>query len=132
MKKAGVSKKTDELAAARKIHDYIKRTYKYDYTSKSKTAFSMVNEKKGVCTAYAELYMYMCNYCGMRCEVVHSTKLSHAWNRVKCNGTWYYTDVTWDDAEKTSKYRLRTKSDFYRNGRHKGASLYKYVRVVLD
>lgn len=132
VKKAGVTKKTDELAAARKIHDFIKKTYKYDYEEKSNNAFSMVNRKKGVCTAYAELYMYMCNYCGLRCEIVHSDRFSHAWNRVKCSGTWYYCDVTWDDSEGTSMYRLKTKRAFYKNGKHKGAETYEYVVVDLE
>lgn len=131
IKDIGITKKTKELTAAKKIHDYIKKHYKYDETGKNRSAYEMVRDGKGVCTAYAELYQYLCNYCGLRCEIIHGNKKTHEWNRVRCNGKWYYVDVTWDDTEKTSKYRVSTKKKFYRDKKHYKPTIDKYIKVSL-
>lgn len=131
IKKLGITKKTEELTAAKRIHDYIKKTYHYDKTKKNKTSYKMVRDGKGICTAYAELYQYLCNYCGLRCEIIHGNRRTHAWNRVRCNAAWYYADVTWDDSEHTSRYRLKRKKAFYSDKKHYQPVVDKYVRVIL-
>ena len=131
IKDIGITKKTKELTAAKKIHDYIKKQYKYDEAGKNRSAYQMVEHGKGVCTAYAELYQYLCCYCGLRCEIIHGNKKTHEWNRVRCNGKWYYVDVTWDDTEKTSKYRVNTKKEFYRDKKHNKSTIDKYIKVSL-
>lgn len=82
--------------------------------------------QKGVCASYAETFQLLCNRLGIECYSVfgestfndaigvdktvdslvpieniedadESKDLSHEWNIVKINGTWYWVDVTWAD-----------------------------------
>ena len=62
---------------------------------------------KGVCEGYARLFKRMCDYAGIRCDVVAGYikdnpseigkmgTLDHAWNGIILNGEYYYLDVTW-------------------------------------
>ncbi len=67
----------------------------------------VLDEKKGVCQAYAMLFKRMCNLAGIDCEFVSgytrtedyevgtAGELDHAWNAVRLNGVYYLVDATW-------------------------------------
>jgi hypothetical protein len=47
---------------------------------------------------------------------------NHAWSRCRVDGTWYYSDVTFNDpvgGQATEKYLLLSKSAFYKKTGHK-------------
>lgn len=83
---------------------YFTTTYtdasKYDYAF---TSYGALINKKAVCAGYAKAYMLILNKMGIECGYVTGTATSdtgsgpHAWNYLKIDGTYYYTDVTWDD-----------------------------------
>ncbi len=83
--------------------------------------------KYTVCDGYSRCYKILLNKAGIECDYVYGTDLTetnsqyrcdHAWNRVKINGTYYFTDVTWDDSNYDSgntsnKYKYFMKSEYW-------------------
>lgn len=94
---SGLKGYMSDVEKAMYVHDYIVLNYTYDYTYSNFAMDSFVLDKKGVCQAYAYMYMYILNQIGIECIFVPSTAMTHAWNQVKINGEWYHADVTWDD-----------------------------------
>lgn len=86
------------------VHDYIARTYSYErHTEGSPFAvYTFMNEKHGVCMAYALLFEKMMEVLEIPCYYVIGKAAGegtegHAWNMVQIDGHWYHVDVTWDD-----------------------------------
>lgn len=67
-------------------------------------------KRVGVCEAYARMTKEICDAVGIECEYVIGyadngiERAGHAWNRVKINGTWYWTDTCWDGSYDTTYY----------------------------
>lgn len=86
------------------VHDYIARTYSYErHTEGSPFAvYTFMNEKHGVCMAYALLFEKMMEALEIPCYYVIGKAAGegtegHAWNMVQIEDQWYHVDVTWDD-----------------------------------
>ena len=92
------------------IHDYL--IYHADYTANgdlsqasmwNHSVAGLVLDGSAVCDGYARSFYLFCKAAGLECEYVVGYGLpktedsSHAWNRVKVDGKWYYVDCTWDD-----------------------------------
>jgi transglutaminase/protease-like cytokinesis protein 3 len=111
--------------AFQKIRSYIEKKASYDYTYSKFNFYNILNGGKGVCQAYAQLVQVMCKSVGIECYACPGTANngssvgSHMWNRVKLDGTWYYTDLTWDDSCSID-YSLSTTlwSDHYADGEY--------------
>ncbi|TRX72034.1 transglutaminase domain-containing protein [Carboxylicivirga sp. M1479] len=71
-------------------------------------AEATIQDGKGVCQGYSELFRVLCLECGIESKIVSGyskTKpeeigqklgyADHAWNAVKLGGVWYLLDVTW-------------------------------------
>lgn len=64
--------------------------------------YTILAHKKGVCTAFAELYKMMADELGLETKVVTGDAFSfgkwgsHAWNIVKIDGKWYHLDASWN------------------------------------
>lgn len=98
-----------EEEKVRAIHDYLIYNADYvnngDYRSAEKWAFGaegVLLHKEGVCNSYAIAFYIMAKIAGLDCRYVtgniaQNGNPSHAWNRVKVDGVWYYIDCTWDD-----------------------------------
>lgn len=96
-----------EMSALQKVfivHDYIARTYSYErHTEGSPFAvYTFMNEKHGVCMAYALLFEKMMKVLEIPCYYVIGKAAGegtegHAWNMVQIDDHWYHVDVTWDD-----------------------------------
>ena len=63
---------------------------------------------KAVCEGYARSMQYLLQKCGIEsAEIVgdvkkqEETNRGHAWNILKIDGDYYYSDTTWDDASNT-------------------------------
>jgi len=97
------------------VHDYIVRTYDYEMETKGSpfTVYTFMQERKGVCMAYALLFEKMMDELGIPCYYVvgHADgegDLGHAWNMVELDGEWYHIDVTWNDlGKRTEKHEIR-------------------------
>ncbi len=101
--KEGMSDYEKELA----IHDYIVKNYEYDTVSAEQEKISdssadiscFLRDHKGVCEAYSYTFKALCDLCGIKCHVITGTLdgVSHAWNIVNIEGSYYHVDVTSDD-----------------------------------
>ena len=56
-----------------------------------------LEDKKGVCQDYAQMFAMMCWEEGFECRIIfgESDKGYHAWNQVRIDGSWKYIDVEW-------------------------------------
>lgn len=76
------------------LHDelVLKTEYAYD-----PSMYNLLTEGKGQCIAYALAYARLLALVGIDSEVVSSSKMNHAWLKVKIDGEYYNVDPTWDD-----------------------------------
>ncbi len=107
----------DPFITVKRIHDWITLNIAYDtsvpYGGKPPQQHwaSVLAEKKGVCSGYANLFKKMAELAGFSCEAVggysRGTDLdiftegqeaadNHAWNVVTIGGKKYFVDCTWD------------------------------------
>ncbi len=65
------------------------------------TAYGALVEGKAVCDGYAKAYAYLLHKVGIYSHVAVGTGNGggHAWNLVRLDGEWCYTDLTWDDQD---------------------------------
>lgn len=90
---------------AKKLHDVLIDTITYTNTPNDQNAYGALIEGKAVCNGYARAYQHLMNEAGIPAWYVKGTSnnpstgapIGHAWNLIKLDGQWYYTDVTWDD-----------------------------------
>lgn len=100
----GLSGKSD-YEKSKIIHDRLIDTVTYTSTNNDQNAYGALVEGKAVCNGYARAYQHLMNTVGVPTWFVRGssinpstgTPIGHAWNLVKLDGKWYYTDVTWDD-----------------------------------
>ena len=122
-----------DLEKALFFHDYISTYYNYDFDTLEREngedlewedpepddaapdngsahyAYSLLNEKRGVCQAYAWLYNLLLNDNGVESYFVSADTMNHAWNLVKIDGHYYHVDTTWDDQGKNIQIQQRPK-----------------------
>lgn len=87
------------------IHDYMLLNCEYDYNNylngtipwESFGAAGVVVNHRAVCNGYATAFQMFMGMLGIKCEMISSGQLNHAWNRVMLDDEWYMVDVTWDD-----------------------------------
>ncbi len=63
------------------------------------TAYGALVNGRAVCDGYSKAYQYLLYQVGILSHVATGTGNGggHAWNLVRLDGDWYYTDLTWDD-----------------------------------
>lgn len=119
---------TSDLEKANAINEYLLNNAKYalaEYKSGTKfledgmsihSPYTILVHKKGVCTAYAELFKLMADEIGLETKVVVGQAFSygkwgsHEWNIVKIDGKWYHLDASWnkksENPESNNRYFL--------------------------
>lgn len=118
------------------IHKYVCDSFDYDPTyendngtlfhNETPTIQKSVNSRKFICGNYAVMMKDLLNRAGVDCLVIlgFSNKgVSHAWNLVKVDGTWYWVDATWDDYDDTNLFLLKGSDTFLKS--HELAYVYK-------
>ena len=98
----GASAYNNDLAKETYFHDTLASTVTYNQnttgynedTTESQSASSAFLMKNTVCAGFTKAFSLLLNSQGI--ENVGITSNTHAWNEVNINGTWYVTDVTWD------------------------------------
>lgn len=91
---------TDKIRA---IHDWIVLNCKYDYDNYlnntiPRSSFGIngiLLYQTAVCEGYAHTFKFFMDIMNIPCTVCTSS--NHAWNKVYCDGQWYYIDVIWED-----------------------------------
>ena len=80
----------------------------------------ILQRRRGLCMDYARLFKALCDYGGLRCEIVDGyvrTKLdshelppeaNHSWNAVYADGRWRLVDPTWAGTEDELCKRFNT------------------------
>ncbi len=83
---------------------YYSQTIEDPHFDYAYTAYSALVKHKAVCAGYSRAYQLILNRMGIECGYVtgdalnsHDEMESHAWNYVRLDGQYYFTDVTWDD-----------------------------------
>jgi hypothetical protein len=70
-------------------------------------ALQVLKNKEAVCDGYSRLFKVLCDYAGIRCEIItgyarsnidrmgSQFKSNHRWNAVVLDSAWYLLDATW-------------------------------------
>lgn len=107
----GLEGKTDyEISLI--LHDRVADAVEYVSTENDQTAYGALVEGQAVCAGYAHAYQYLMIRAGIPAWTVSGasfppaggTSIPHAWNMAELDGSWYHTDVTWDDQGSTFYY----------------------------
>ena len=120
--KDGMSAKEKAVA----IHDYMVKNYSYGdkYAKGSHYVWGLLDDKKGVCQAYANLYRILCRRAGLECYCISGIagdkgKMDlHMWNLLVIDGKELFVDVTFDDTSGTNRWLLKELDEFYKDGMH--------------
>lgn len=98
------SKMTSDIDKVKFVHDWIIYNVKEGSAVESNMyyhgAYAAAVDKRGVCQAYSNLFVYCMQKLGIVATNLHGTTWngeSHIWNMVKVGGEWYELDVYWDD-----------------------------------
>lgn len=99
-----ISGELDEYGKIKYVYEYLVDSVEYvDEAPDNQNIYSSLVLKETVCAGYAKANQYLLNELGIFCTYVTGEASdeegtdSHAWNIVKCNGNYYYVDVTWAD-----------------------------------
>lgn len=108
-----------EREVLRLIHDGIVNRYSYDESLAVRHAYDMMRTGNGVCSAYTQLFLALCNEFGIECHYLLSRSMDHAWNLVRVDGKFLHVDCTWDDpvgGSPTDTYFLLSDEEMRANG----------------
>jgi transglutaminase/protease-like cytokinesis protein 3 len=95
------------------IYDYENMSNRFYYTTPNELVEKVLNERKGVCQHYSELFNALSNLSGVKSYVIAGyTKQSgtvdystHIWCASLIDSVWYFTDPTWGSGYiQNSKY----------------------------
>lgn len=100
----GLEDKSD-YEISKLLHDRLAAFMSYQYTDNDQTIYGALVEKQAVCAGYASAYQYLLQRAGIPAWKVTGSSIdpsdgsakAHAWTLVCLDGSWYHTDVTWDD-----------------------------------
>ncbi len=100
-----LSPSMDEYQLELAIHNELCSRITYNDAEHAHSAYGGLVTGIAVCEGYGKACQYLFNQVGIESTLAtgvgqpagSSTPENHAWNFVKINGKYYYTDVTWDD-----------------------------------
>lgn len=67
---------------------------KYDATYERHSAYDILVDGLGVCSSYADALSIILPKCGIETYYCSAKSINHAWNLIKIDGQWTYTDFT--------------------------------------
>lgn len=93
-----------EYETIKYIYEYLINNVQYvENAPDNQNLYSALVGKATVCAGYAKANQYLLNRMGIYCTYVVGNAAreeaydSHAWNIVRCDGQYYYVDITWAD-----------------------------------
>ena len=115
-----VTKQSSEYEKIKYIYEYLVESVAYEEEAPdNQNIYSSLVNGKSVCAGYAKANQYLLEAVGIPCIYVTGTASSqngsdaHAWNIVKCDGKYYYVDVTWADAIWLNQDQYKSKEPIY-------------------
>ncbi len=103
---AGIGQTASDYEKILYVYEYIVNQVDYDENAQdNQNICSVFLGKRSVCAGYSKAMQYLLEKQGIFCTYITGTvntsfdgnEIPHAWNLVKCNGNYYYVDVTWGD-----------------------------------
>lgn len=102
---SGIDENAGEYDKIKYIYSYLIDSVDYDLDAPdNQNIYSALIGKRSVCAGYARSCQYLLGKMGIYCIYVTGTTTDpnggvsdHAWNIVRCNGSYYYMDATWGD-----------------------------------
>ncbi|GFI43463.1 hypothetical protein IMSAGC018_01135 [Lachnospiraceae bacterium] len=98
---SGISLEESDYNKILYVYEYIVNTVDYDLEAPdNQNIYSVFIHQRSVCAGYSKAAQYLLEQLGVFCTYVTGTTSggqNHAWNLVKCEGDYYYMDVTWGD-----------------------------------
>ena len=97
-----ISKKSAKFAVEQSDDSLDKST-----SLNERIAVEVLKKREAVCDGYARLLKTLCDYAGLRCEIItgyartnmnrtgEQFKSNHRWNAVLVDSNWYLMDATW-------------------------------------
>lgn len=83
------------------LHDALGKQVEYAESTHAHNAYGALVEGIAVCEGYAEALQVLLHRAGIRSFIAigssKSSGVAHAWNYVQLDGSWYHTDLTWND-----------------------------------
>lgn len=98
---SGMEPEGPEYDRIKYIFEYLVETVDYDEAAPdNQNIYSALAGKRSVCAGYSRAAQYLLEKAGVECIYVTGKirgQGAHAWNIVKCEGTYYQMDVTYGD-----------------------------------
>ncbi len=120
---AGLPEDADDYGKIKYFYETLIKTVEYDITSsQNQNIISTFINKRTVCMGYANAMQYLLEKEGIPCTIItgYANGESHAWNLVKLDGDFYYTDTTWGNP------------NFLDGSKPEGYIDYKYLNVTTE
>lgn len=94
------------------LHDRLIENTDYVQSGAHQSAYGALVAGKAVCAGYARAYKVLLDKVGIQSYYLtgksadpnSGKSVNHSWNAVKLDGSWYYSDATWDDQDTTTYY----------------------------
>lgn len=106
---------SDDYSITLAVHDALceKITYDNSFSDNSYNIYGALVENKATCEGYSRAYQYLLSLYQIQSVLVsgQSNGDGHMWNKVCINGSWYNTDVTFDDADNIVNHFFLNRTD---------------------
>lgn len=104
-------------------YDFYKINTEKKYQTKEELVNDVLEKKEGVCWQYSELFHFFCQQSGIKSYTINGyarmstgkiSGVSHSWNAVRIDSSYYNIDVTWASGYQTNnKYVKEFRDEFF-------------------